>query len=1007
MGTFGFIFTINKLLTFGQIMVHELKGLPANKLNALAMLNTLFPPGTASGRGLPSDRILPKSMNELRARFYSYISKQPSNPHNLLKFENILQKGTNRHNWANTRKNLEEYLSLAEIMIKQANEVRSTGSIRTSLTSFRSKTYNGEGSATSESLGLASSANNSTAKSPFVESLETIPATVSRSRSTSKASAIRPAVSLDSPSSTTPIPAVTQILDSATYKDQTLAVPLPQTLDSTSCTLPAPDFEFLKRPYERASQDPPAKLKKIASLSSLVTRVICKKSSIVTLKDLAGPPGELETSASSPRHFTTANPVTMSGDRSEFPPPILKKKSSFGFSLRSWSETSDKPKKSVDFQEPERKVLRKHRSVGMSLKSSVESDLGSVGSRSSSEVRPRMLKKQRSWGGSLRSAYTNTPKPDFGVQRTRSDLSFESQQSKMKKERSIDFPMRRDSQEAVRPRKGSSESSVLNATSPEVEVNRPRLSNIIFEPRDSSSVSADSPSEVLKEYFERIRSPDEIKGKMGEAFVKACNELAEKKEENRRQKLKKERKIANELRETEKTLVLLTEQNQGIFTLRDSKGHKKWEIRDEDKTGEKKMASRLTGRRPSEINGDSINLTNNYNDRIVVGRPVKQWEVQDVKADMGDENNLLSGFIFDPEPLEEYRISKSGNEYERIPGRDFDEKMSADKIISKLISNERRKSEVEEFRKSYRGLISPTQVQLTEASLREFEKLEGEVMNLLTTPLRPQKMMRMSRSLPTLGATAKRTKISRPETHVPMLTTFSLGDDEWKTLRSVKSAGSDPTPVRDDFDPNPKEEWAIPDLGTKLTLDPSGRILSSEFGVLYPELEFSSEAVHPPSIAYRLRRERDRSRRRPGHINYTLKRVPLSEEEPMDPEELRKLMIRKSTTQKQTIMKEEAKFEVTKQVRKELFGKATAQISNKEKSSEKETDLCREFEAPREAPEPPGGRGEEGGREGGNRPRYIPLDTSKYTNCGVKKWNKTKGKWMGTREVDIDYMKKH
>jgi hypothetical protein len=1004
------------MLTLGQIMVHELKGLPANKLNALAMLNTLFPPGTAGGRGLPNDRILPKSMNELRATFYSYISKQPSNPHDLLKFENILQRETNRHNWRNTRKSLEEYLDLAELVIKQANEVRSTGCIRASLTSFRSKTSSGEGSATSESLSSADSANTSFAQSPIIESPKSIPATFSRSRNSSKASTIRPALSLDLPSSTTPIPAVTQVSDSATYTYQTPAAPqvlnsisstvrippLPQTLDSTSFTLPAPDFEFLKRPYEGPSQDPPAKLKKMSSISSLTTRVIRRKSSVVTFQDTSGPPNAFETSASSPRHSTTVSPLTMSNDRCEFPPPILKKKSSFGLSLRSWSEASDRPKKSVDFQEPERKVLRKHRSVGISLKSSAESDSRSVRSRSSSEVRPKTLKKQRSWGGSLRSAYTNMSTPDFGVQRTGSNLSFESQQPTLKKKRSFGFPMRRDSQETVRPRKGSSESSVRNSMSSELRVNRPKLGNILFEPRDLAIASADSPSEVLKEYFERIRSPDEIKGKMGEAFVKACNELAEKKEEKRRQKQEKDRKIADELkRESEKTLILRTEQNQGIFTLRDSKGHKKWEIRDEDKTGAQKMASRLTGRRPSEVNGDGINQTNDFDDRIVIGRRVKQWEDQDGKADMGGEKSLLSGFIFDPEPLEEYRISKSGNEYERIPDQDVDEKMSADKIISKLISNERRRSEVEEYRKSYRGITSPTQVQLTEASLREFEKLAGEVMNLLTTPLRPEKVMRMSRSLPILGATAKRTKTSSPETHDSILTTFSLEDDEWKTVRSVRSAGSDPTPARDDFDPNPQEEWAIPDVGTKLTINPCGRILSSEFGILYPEREFFSEAVHPPSIADRQRRERERPRRRRELINSTRIRDPLGE----DLDKLRKLMIRKSTLQKQARMKEEAKFEVTKQVRKELFGKATGLISNKEVLvKEKES---REFEAPREAPEPPGGRGGEGGGERPPRPRYIPLDMSKYTSGGVKKWNKTKGKWMGTREVDIDYMKKH
>jgi hypothetical protein len=992
-------------------MVHELKGLPANKLNALAMLNTLFPPGTAGGRGLPNDRILPKSMDELRATFYSYISKQPTNSQDLLKFENILQRETNRHNWVITRKNLEEYLNLAEIMIKQANEVRSTGCVRTSLTSFRSKTSSGEGSANSESLSSGGSANTSFTQSTIVESPKSILATLSRSRSSSKASTIRP--TLDSTSSTTLIPAVPQISDSATCTVQTPAVP--RVLDSTSSTVriaplpqtfstvPAPDFEFLKRPYEGPSQDPPAKLKKMSSTSSLANRVMRRKSSVVTFQDTPDSLNTLETLTDTPRHSTAVNSLaTSSGDRSEFPLPILKKKSSFGFSLRSWSEASDRPKKSVDFQEPERKVLRKYRSVGMSLKSSAESDSGSVRSRSSSEVRPKTLKKQRSWGGSLRSAYTDMS--DSGVNRTAYNLSFESQQPTLKKKRSFGFPTRRGSQETARPRKGSSKSSVLNSTSSELRVNRPKLSNILFEPRDPTTAPADSPSEALKVYFERIRSPDEIKGKMGEAFVKACEELAEKKEEKRRQKQEEDRRRAAAIRsEGEKTLILRTEQKQGIFTLRDSKGHKKWEIRDEDRTGAQKMASRLTGRRQSEVKGDGVNQMNDFDDQIVIGRRVKQWKDQGVKPDMRDER-LLSGFIFDPEPLEEYRISKSGNEYERIPDRDVDEKMGADAIISKLISNERRRSEVEQYRKSYRDITSPTQVQLTEASLREFEKLEGEVMNLLTTPLRPEKVMRMSRSLPIMGATAKRTKTSRSETHASVLTTFPLEDGEWKTVRSVRSASSDPTPASDSFDPNPQEEWAIPDVGTKLTIDPRGRILSSEFGVLYPELEFSSTVPHPPSIADRQRRERERPRRRRGLINSTRIRDPLGAE-PMDPEELRKLMIRKSTVQKQARMKEEAKFEVTKQVRKELFGKSTGLISNK-KEKRDETDVCREFEAPREAPDPPT-QSLSGGGERPPRPRYIPLDTSKYTSGEPKKWNKTKGKWMGTREVDIDYMKKH
>jgi hypothetical protein len=140
----------------------------------------------------------------------------------------------------------------------------------------------------------------------------------------------------------------------------------------------------------------------------------------------------------------------------------------------------------------------------------------------------------------------------------------------------------------------------------------------------------------------------------------------------------------------------------------------------------------------------------------------------------------------------------------------------------------------------------------------------------------------------------------------------------------------------------------------------------------------------------------------------------------MDIEELRKLMIRKSVVQKEAILKEDARFEVRKQVRKEVLGKSTGLISSKavtrkgtveDESAETDSiNMSREFEAPRSAPEPPmqsllGGRSEQ--QSVTARPRYIPLDLSKYTSGGPKKLNKTKGKWIGTKQVDIDYMKKH
>lgn len=108
----------NSKADFAKTIVAELKSEPFYKPNVLAMLNTLFPPTVGE---LPNDRIQPKVMNQYRSSFYRYITAVETNGSSVMKaFENKLQRDDNRHSWRSTWDNLQHYISLAELMIKQA-----------------------------------------------------------------------------------------------------------------------------------------------------------------------------------------------------------------------------------------------------------------------------------------------------------------------------------------------------------------------------------------------------------------------------------------------------------------------------------------------------------------------------------------------------------------------------------------------------------------------------------------------------------------------------------------------------------------------------------------------------------------------------------------------------------------------------------------------------------------------------------------------------------------------
>ncbi|KAF7943154.1 hypothetical protein EAE96_011096 [Botrytis aclada] len=102
-------------------MLHELKAHPFYKPNALAMLNTLYPPCI---RDLPNDRIDPDKLRKHRAKFYDLIIKVTHEGVAALKdFETLLKNPACKHNWVDTRENLRDYIELACKMIEQSNAI--------------------------------------------------------------------------------------------------------------------------------------------------------------------------------------------------------------------------------------------------------------------------------------------------------------------------------------------------------------------------------------------------------------------------------------------------------------------------------------------------------------------------------------------------------------------------------------------------------------------------------------------------------------------------------------------------------------------------------------------------------------------------------------------------------------------------------------------------------------------------------------------------------------------
>ncbi|EPE24971.1 hypothetical protein GLAREA_11552 [Glarea lozoyensis ATCC 20868] len=140
-------------------MIYELKSEPFYKPNVLAMLNTLFPP---SMKDMPNDKVDIRTLEKYRATFYKYILTVDKEGTGILKefVQKLLVPGT-KHSWPETRRHLEEYITLAEVMIKEAKAVDGIDFFHDSSSVGHSRTISNACSAFSDRPASASSANTS------------------------------------------------------------------------------------------------------------------------------------------------------------------------------------------------------------------------------------------------------------------------------------------------------------------------------------------------------------------------------------------------------------------------------------------------------------------------------------------------------------------------------------------------------------------------------------------------------------------------------------------------------------------------------------------------------------------------------------------------------------------------------------------------------------------------------------------------------------------------------
>lgn len=140
-------------------MAHELQSTPFYKPNVLAMLNTLFPPAM---KEMPNDKVDIKALNKYRATFYHHILAVEARGSGIVKeFIKKLLEPKAKHSWSETRRHLEEYISLADTMISEAKAVEGIEYFHDATSSRHSRTISGARSSYSDRPQTASSANTS------------------------------------------------------------------------------------------------------------------------------------------------------------------------------------------------------------------------------------------------------------------------------------------------------------------------------------------------------------------------------------------------------------------------------------------------------------------------------------------------------------------------------------------------------------------------------------------------------------------------------------------------------------------------------------------------------------------------------------------------------------------------------------------------------------------------------------------------------------------------------
>src|SRR5580700_9928819 len=99
-------------------MIDEMENKYFNKHNAVALLNTLFPPNPQE---LPCDGFTQDTLRRHRHNCLEYVLAVESSGITVLnRFVSLMRVGS----WGETREAMTKYFELADLMMKQASEVR-------------------------------------------------------------------------------------------------------------------------------------------------------------------------------------------------------------------------------------------------------------------------------------------------------------------------------------------------------------------------------------------------------------------------------------------------------------------------------------------------------------------------------------------------------------------------------------------------------------------------------------------------------------------------------------------------------------------------------------------------------------------------------------------------------------------------------------------------------------------------------------------------------------------